>query len=1108
MAASYLLELLYAPLSPAKAIDKLRTLGSPSPGRSTPGTPSRRSPAPSQQSRLSQPPQIYHEDVGRSGSETEREESTSQNDTRSSYSHSSSSLTHQSTSSHAHTSSAISSSNRSSTAPPSQNSPYHRLRHLSAPESPQKARSSAAGSASVSSGSQSTSSHSPSRRRRNRTSMASMSQVHLTDFEEEDEEEVKTGTTRGYNPDRTLNERDMITQSALAAVASARRSPLENRRRSALPREFRSDLVDETPTGGQHTSAGAYASQDALDRDERRSSWNREEPVTPSRPVTTGVGRSATLRDTRRTGGPNPRWSSDDFRAAPSTLRDRRYTPAAISTDSLVTPREGRRQSLRGGSAESALVWSPGGRLLGEGLRAAGLSPRKAGEAGPSSAFRDAYRDQDIRQPDWSPSGAASRSRNTEQADQVPRASTSMSNYKYLDREDVEAAMARGRLTRGHKSTYSLAPPRERDDSLTRRTRESLTGRRERDSLPPDRAVSSLSHFGPQRSPGHAQNFGPIATPAHLQQDRNVPSPFGTRRYTHTSTATASGSQSQSQSEHTRLMLDSLAVFESQLAKLPPTVGNSGNNAAAGVGHFPSDVARSAQGVVSAAERLATLLKLSGARAMDAQVAAEVDTPTDRSQEVADIWARVAADYRDGSRTADELVRVLTAMLLGVGRIIRELNITGGSELGSPAISGRHLSEDSDELVASPVGHMVNGTGRESRASRQSWDSGPRDREREREEAFRRLDGGGPRPESVLARASPSTFQKLRDHQTREREAMETPPPPPPAAAATPARRPTTGDRTGVSGTFRRLFTPREQRERTLDRDAAREAQAAVSGGVDRKGKLPALDSQETVQQQYEPSPTPAGKKRVTASPMDRQRTLTPLAIPKPLPVLPSEAASRRPAEKSAGTPTSIEKANSTRSVRRPLTTRGERPSFPSITTPSNATTAITAHTVSNSPRTASATVTSFPLSRTASATSSQAQVTFSRPNLPPASTTLSDLQQQHMAIERKRTISTTSSNAEPIPSYAPSPIVRSKSGSETERDIYSSRTMAARRTPRASLDVQPEVDEQGVLANGPKRISATVHAADRSAATTILHQTTGAKRERRRTVTEIWARE
>ncbi|KAF5317703.1 hypothetical protein D9619_012649 [Psilocybe cf. subviscida] len=258
---------------------------------------------------------------------------------------------------------------------------------------------------------------------------------------------------------------------------------------------------------------------------------------------------------------------------------------------------------------------------------------------------------------------------------------------------------------------------------------------------------------------------------------------------------------------------------------------------------------------------------------------------------------------------------------------------------------------------------------------------------------------------------------------------------------------------------------------------------------MDRKGKLPALDSQKTVQQQYEPSPTPAGKKRVTASPMDRQRTLTPLAIPKPLPVLPSEAAARRLAENSASTPISIEKASSTRSVRRPLTTNGECPSFPSITTSSDATTAITAHTVSNSPR-----------------TGQLAQVTFSRPNLPPASTTLSDLQQQRMAIERKRTISTTSSNAEPTPSYAPSPIVRSKSGSETERNIYSSRTMAARRTPRASLDVQPEVDEQVVLTNAPKRISATVHAADRSAATTILHQTTGAKRERRRTVTEIWA--
>ena len=53
-------------------------------------------------------------------------------------------------------------------------------------------------------------------------------------------------------------------QSALAAVASARRSPLGHRRRSALPREFRSDLAEDSPTGSfenRTTDGGRYENQ-------------------------------------------------------------------------------------------------------------------------------------------------------------------------------------------------------------------------------------------------------------------------------------------------------------------------------------------------------------------------------------------------------------------------------------------------------------------------------------------------------------------------------------------------------------------------------------------------------------------------------------------------------------------------------------------------------------------------------------------------------------------------------------------------------------------------------------------------------------------------------
>lgn len=109
-----------------------------------------------------------------------------------------------------------------------------------------------------------------------------MSIVQLTDFEEEEDNdglEMATGTARHRTRDRTLNERDLITQSALAAVASSRRSPLNSRRRAALPKEFRSDLADESPTpagpsAGRRSVTGKYDTQKASgDADIKQASW-------------------------------------------------------------------------------------------------------------------------------------------------------------------------------------------------------------------------------------------------------------------------------------------------------------------------------------------------------------------------------------------------------------------------------------------------------------------------------------------------------------------------------------------------------------------------------------------------------------------------------------------------------------------------------------------------------------------------------------------------------------------------------------------------------------------------------------------------------------------
>jgi len=99
------------------------------------------------------------------------------------------------------------------------------------------------------------------------------------DFEEEDDgvNRPDRRTASGINKekkDRTLSEAEIITQSALAAVASARRSPLGHRRRSALPKEFRSDLDEDSPTGSvlerRSTKGGRYDNQQGSPVEERR----------------------------------------------------------------------------------------------------------------------------------------------------------------------------------------------------------------------------------------------------------------------------------------------------------------------------------------------------------------------------------------------------------------------------------------------------------------------------------------------------------------------------------------------------------------------------------------------------------------------------------------------------------------------------------------------------------------------------------------------------------------------------------------------------------------------------------------------------------------------
>ena len=108
--------------------------------------------------------------------------------------------------------------------------------------------------------------------------MASMSTIQRTDFEEEEDNdglETATGTARNRTRDKTLSERDLITQSALAAVASSRRSPLNSRRRTALPKEFRSDVVDSPSPAAPNIGRKGVADppRASVDADVGKTPW-------------------------------------------------------------------------------------------------------------------------------------------------------------------------------------------------------------------------------------------------------------------------------------------------------------------------------------------------------------------------------------------------------------------------------------------------------------------------------------------------------------------------------------------------------------------------------------------------------------------------------------------------------------------------------------------------------------------------------------------------------------------------------------------------------------------------------------------------------------------
>lgn len=920
-----------------------------------------------------------------------------------------------------------------------------------------------------------------------------------------------------------------VTRSALAAVASSRRSMTNGsgspymsdvggsggKKRGALPAEFvkgrtgnpsseqspppnaphRSTSMTFTSSNSSSTSTVSYSSAAVS-----QSSASGSAVGNPSRAETSLgiVRRPSTIRHESR-----QKWASDDF-----TSQSASATSFAIDSKQSLTegwrrigmndpphtaeitpPRRAgkissgevvmgmaeyreRRQSVRGGSAESALLLTPGRRsLVAEGFRAAGIGRPQVAKR---LSLDDPERPVEVGRPvfrrpsasgrltsvvgGWESDGDGGRDPGTgrtrtgtvvrqigEVGGMAPRAATSMAVYRSSDGENFHEM--RDRAVRNSRSAHPFSPKqRDRTFSLTR----------EREALDVIRSESSMSRYGALRS--------------HALRDQSVErsSPFGTggRNYSGSSSGNApqTSSLSQRDQDHLSLMLESLNMFEGQLSRL----GGGGS----GLG----ELLKNTETIVIAAEKLNSMLRSGTSRAVEEQVRAEVDDHGKRGAEMAAIWGQVGGDFRDGLRVSDELVRGMTAFLLGITKIVKDLSIGGNGDLQH----GRSVSLDEEGLSAGkkrwtspdvfvgpsgPPSSAGSGSGRRSVESRRSWEQ----RECTREDYTKKLPI---RADSAMGQARPSSSI------SRDRERLEGKFDIPPDTASR-------GPGSAGSSQARRLFTPREQRE------AATPSQ--VNG-------MRTIYSQEPLHD-FEPSPSPAPRNQYQNQ-GEVNQTLPPLVIPRPLPALPSERYLLRdrsfPETPSGSTAAEVardrEQDRRKASVTSIQTIRGNASNPPSLTTPSNVTTAITPHTVS----TGSLEKAEYPLpQRTLSHRTSRSEaVTFSRSS----TASLNALNGLHRQDERRRKRSDEEFVAESGLGF---PAKRFVSSSDNEWDT--------RRQTLATIGSKKSFDREIIGARSKSRPSTPRHTAERDsvpAPRAVDDRTVPTRRERRKTVTDVWPKE
>ncbi|PFH51234.1 hypothetical protein AMATHDRAFT_47262 [Amanita thiersii Skay4041] len=860
--------------------------------------------------------------------------------------------------------------------------------------------------------------------------LTSMSTVHDREVREEEGRQHRDPTSSA--PSRRRNtiregavERD-VTEAALLAVAASRASnaPDSIRRRSALPKEFREDLDDDN---------------ELLD----------EDTMDPTAANRNSVASSSTL--SART----LRELDQESRSSKPSL-----SLAAYHEWDRQAERE-RRQSLRGGSADSALAvrggGGPGRSLVGEGLKAAGLSPKRdrtarrfdrerAGSVANGNLFGVGDRKVDLGlNEDVRPVSefgerrervARMREKEREMDDErvlldrgVLRPATSLSRIRYSSSRSRSRARTSGTgfsededddhvgggdgdedvtrtappATRAYRNSYSTPRDREREiahHSLTKRGVEKDGGS--------GRSLTSMSRYYAYATPNHpgGPSSSSSSTAANstqntlpLQDRSRTSTPYGSRRYSsqvpyqHTGGTSNDGERSTSRAsscytplertEHARLMLDALTMFEGQMARIPGTDGRGGGAANLG------GLAKLAQGIVAAADRLNAMLRAASKAAMDEQIDAEVADDVEAvaanergmgdggglysARDMVEVWKRVYVENKESVKVSDELVRSLTGFLLGAGRVIKELAgaegggsgsgsvVSQGSSMGVNGGSGgsmshlsahaRSVSLNEEEIGRSRgVSPTLSGGGLSGRRSvdlarRSSPVSATPAVAAAREEAHRRLVGRV--TESTPDARTRERYDRSRFESSSPQEEVNMFTTPLPSRSVTSL---------STYSSSRRLFLGREQREMEQQQQQQQQEKGpstsrSMSMSMYTLGMVPS-DSQETVHavRAYEPSPSPAPRTREPLQDSNRTTGLLPLKTPKPLPSLPSESqmhignyedhsGSMRERERRKTSNTSI------------ATVRGA-PSYPmALSNPGGGgvTTAITPHTVSNS---------------------------------------------------------------------------------------------------------------------------------------------------------------